>query len=107
MAQFALIEMRGAGRVAFGGFFEDGGTLAIVKTADADEAAAGSPRPDSGSPTPSPRGPWLTCSDRRSTLRSRHHGRGSSTAIQAAGAASGRTRSPGPSASIASPSLDP
>lgn len=38
MAQFALIEMRGAGRVAFGGFFEDGGTLAVVKTADADEA---------------------------------------------------------------------
>src|SRR3989442_14582274 len=25
MAQFALIEMRGAGRVAFGGFFEGGG----------------------------------------------------------------------------------
>ena len=38
MAQFALIEMRGAGRLAFGGFFEDGKTLAIVKTADADEA---------------------------------------------------------------------
>src|SRR5262249_48470965 len=32
MAQFALIEMRGAGRVAFGGFFEDGATLAGVKT---------------------------------------------------------------------------
>ena len=38
MAQFALIEMRGAGRLAFGGFFEDGATLAIVKTADADQA---------------------------------------------------------------------
>jgi len=38
MAQFALIEMRGAGRLAFGGFFEDGGTLAIVKTADPDQA---------------------------------------------------------------------
>ena len=38
MAQFALIEMRGAGRMAFGGFFEGGGTLAAVKTADADEA---------------------------------------------------------------------
>jgi len=34
MAQFALIEMRGAGRVAFGGFFEDGRTLALVRTAD-------------------------------------------------------------------------
>jgi uncharacterized protein len=38
MAQFALIEMRGAGRVAFGGFFEGGDTLAVVKTADVDEA---------------------------------------------------------------------
>lgn len=38
MAQFALIEMRGAGRLSFGGFFEDGGTLAIAKTADPDEA---------------------------------------------------------------------
>ena len=38
MAQFALIEMRGAGRVAFGGFFEGGGTLAVANTADPDEA---------------------------------------------------------------------
>ena len=38
MAQFALIEMRGAGRVAFGGFFDDGGTLAFACTADAAEA---------------------------------------------------------------------
>lgn len=38
MAQFALIEMRGAGRIAFGGFFEDGGTLALARTANADEA---------------------------------------------------------------------
>src|SRR5262249_25635333 len=41
MAQFALIEMRGAGRLAFGGFFEDGSTLAIVKTADGDRAVHG------------------------------------------------------------------
>lgn len=34
MAQFALIEMRGAGRVHFGGFFEGGQTLALAKTAD-------------------------------------------------------------------------
>jgi uncharacterized protein len=52
MAQFALIEMRGAGRLVFGGFFEGGGTLAVVKTADADEAArwfveAGFWKPDS------------------------------------------------------------
>ena len=37
MAQFALIEMRGAGRVHFGGFFEDGRTLALAKTADPHE----------------------------------------------------------------------
>jgi uncharacterized protein YciI len=38
MAQFALIEMRGAGRLAFGGFFEGGGTLAVVRSAEADTA---------------------------------------------------------------------
>jgi uncharacterized protein YciI len=38
MAQFALIELRGSGRLAFGGFFEDGGTLAILKTGKAEEA---------------------------------------------------------------------
>lgn len=38
MAQFALIEMRGAGRIHFGGFFEGGHTLALAKTADAETA---------------------------------------------------------------------
>lgn len=38
MAQFALIEMRGAGRLAFGGFFEDGHTWALCTTANAAEA---------------------------------------------------------------------
>jgi uncharacterized protein YciI len=38
MAQFALIEARGAGRVHFGGFFEDGHTLALANTPDADTA---------------------------------------------------------------------
>jgi len=38
MAQFALIEMRGAGRLHQGGFFENGQTWALVKTADLDEA---------------------------------------------------------------------
>jgi uncharacterized protein YciI len=38
MAQFALIEMRGAGRLAFGGFFENHHTLALVNSADPDEA---------------------------------------------------------------------
>ena len=38
MAQFALIEARGVGRLAFGGFFEGARTLAVMKTARADEA---------------------------------------------------------------------
>jgi hypothetical protein len=38
MAEFALIELRGAGRLAFGGFFEGGGTLALATTPDADTA---------------------------------------------------------------------
>lgn len=38
MAQFALIEMRGAGRLAFGGLFESSETLAVVNSADADQA---------------------------------------------------------------------
>ena len=51
MAQLAIVEMRGAGRVHFGGFFPDGGTWALVKSADADEAlgwfrAAGFWKPD-------------------------------------------------------------
>ncbi|MFQ5897401.1 MAG: YciI family protein [Candidatus Methylomirabilia bacterium] len=38
MATFALIELRGAGRLAFGGFFEGGQTLGLFRTADPDEA---------------------------------------------------------------------
>ena len=38
MAQLALVELRGASRVVFGGFFLDGGTLAVARTPDADEA---------------------------------------------------------------------
>jgi len=38
MAQFALIEARGAGRLVFGGFFEGARTLAVMKTSRADEA---------------------------------------------------------------------
>jgi uncharacterized protein YciI len=40
MAQFALIEMRGAGRMAFGGCFEDGETFALTKTGEAADALA-------------------------------------------------------------------
>ena len=38
MAQLALVELRGAGRVAFGGFLPDGATLAVARTTDGDEA---------------------------------------------------------------------
>jgi uncharacterized protein YciI len=38
MASFALIEARGAGRMAFGGFFPDGRSLALMRSADGDEA---------------------------------------------------------------------
>lgn len=38
MAQFALIEARGAGRLAFGGVVEGGRTVAVMKTPRGDEA---------------------------------------------------------------------
>ena len=38
MAQLALVQLRGAGRVAFGGFLPDGATLAVARTTDGDEA---------------------------------------------------------------------
>ena len=40
MASFALIEARGAGRMAFGGFFPGGQTLALMRSADPAEAIA-------------------------------------------------------------------
>ncbi len=40
MASFVLIEARGAGRMAFGGFFPDGQTLALMRVSDPDEAVA-------------------------------------------------------------------
>jgi uncharacterized protein YciI len=40
MASFALIEARGAGRMAFGGFFPDGQMLALMRVTDPDEAVA-------------------------------------------------------------------
>jgi uncharacterized protein YciI len=39
-APFALIELRGAGRITFGGFFEDGGLLALARSGDAEQARA-------------------------------------------------------------------
>jgi uncharacterized protein YciI len=38
MATFALIELRGAGRLAFGGFLEGRATLALLRTSDPGEA---------------------------------------------------------------------
>ena len=38
MAQFVMIEMRGAGRLVFGGAFADGATLGVMKTEDPEEA---------------------------------------------------------------------
>ena len=38
MAQLALVELRGAGRVVLGGFLPDGSTVAVARTSDADEA---------------------------------------------------------------------
>jgi uncharacterized protein YciI len=40
MAQLALVELRGAGRVVFGGFLPGGATLAVARTSDPDEATA-------------------------------------------------------------------
>jgi uncharacterized protein YciI len=40
MAQFVMIEMRGAGRLVFGGAFPDASTLGFMKTEDAEEAKA-------------------------------------------------------------------
>lgn len=40
MASLALIEARGAGRMAFGGFLAGGETLAMMRTADPAEAAS-------------------------------------------------------------------
>ena len=41
MASFALIEARGAGRMAFGGFFPGGRTLCLMREADPARAVAG------------------------------------------------------------------
>ena len=38
MAQIALVEMRGAGRLAFGGLLDGAQTLVVMKTTEADEA---------------------------------------------------------------------
>ena len=57
MAQFVMIEMRGAGRLVFGGAFADSATLGVMKTEDPEEAArwfadTGFWAPESLSPRP-------------------------------------------------------
>jgi uncharacterized protein YciI len=59
VAQLALVELRGAGRVAFGGFFADGGTLAVATTGDPDEAAGGLLDTGSWKPGELTMRPWL------------------------------------------------
>jgi hypothetical protein len=51
--------MRGAGRLAFGGFFEDGRTLAIAKTTDPDEALRWFTETDFWKPDALTTRPWL------------------------------------------------
>ena len=38
MGQLALVQLRGAARIVFGGFLRDGSTVAVARTADPDEA---------------------------------------------------------------------
>jgi uncharacterized protein YciI len=59
MASFALIEARGAGRMAFGGFFPGGETLAVMRTADTAEAARWLEETGFWSPGPLTTRPWL------------------------------------------------
>ena len=59
LAQLALVELRGAGRVLFGGFFPDGGTLAVARTPDSDEATGWLAETGSWKPGDLTVRPWL------------------------------------------------
>jgi hypothetical protein len=59
MAQLALVELRGAGRVVFGGFFPDGNTLAVARTSDGDEATGWLAESGSWKPGDLTVRPWL------------------------------------------------
>ncbi len=59
MAQFALIELRGAGRLAFGGFFEGGRTLAVLNTPDPQAARGWLTEPGFWEPGTLVARPWL------------------------------------------------
>ena len=59
MAQLALVELRGAGRVVFGGFFPNGSTLAVARTTDPGEAAGWLSETGSWKPGELVTRPWL------------------------------------------------
>jgi hypothetical protein len=59
MAQLALVELRGAGRVAFGGFLSGGATLAVARTTDPDEATGWLAESGSWKPGDLNVRPWL------------------------------------------------
>ncbi|HWC04405.1 MAG TPA: YciI family protein [Methylomirabilota bacterium] len=59
MAQLALVELRGAGRIVFGGFLPGGSTLAVARTADRDEAVRWLTETGSWKPGDLATRPWL------------------------------------------------
>lgn len=59
MAQLALVELRGAGRMVFGGFLAGGQTLAVAQTADPDEALGWLAESGSWKPDDLTARPWL------------------------------------------------
>jgi hypothetical protein len=59
MAQLALVELRGASRVVFGGFLPDGSTIAVARTVDADEARGWLSDTGSWKPDDLTTRPWL------------------------------------------------
>jgi uncharacterized protein len=59
MAQLALVELRGAGRVVFGGFLPNGSTLAVARTAGSDEAVGWLSDTGSWKPGDLTTRPWL------------------------------------------------
>jgi uncharacterized protein YciI len=59
MAQLALVELRGAGRVVFGGFLPDGGTVAVARASGPDEAIGWLGETGSWKPGELTTRPWL------------------------------------------------
>jgi hypothetical protein len=59
MAQLALVELRGAGRVVFGGFLPDGSTVAVARASDPDEAIGWLGETGSWKPGDLTARPWL------------------------------------------------